>query len=188
MGRRPKPIELHQLGGNPSKLSNEELAGSQSLLLPKGEPEMPKGMPKVARREWRLIVPELLAVGVLALVDRQALASYCRACAMVEQAQKEIDKYGIMFLTKFEDRHGNVVIGDMKANPAVSILNQAEKTKKSFLIEFGLTPASRRNLKIEKKAGKDNPMDAFMSRQKAVGDRSKPLLMTPVAPPKEMEP
>ena len=187
MGRRAKPIELHQLGGNPSKLSNEELSGAQSPQPRKGEPEMPKGMPKVARREWRRIVPQLMEIGVLSCVDGQALAAYCRACAMVEIAQKEIDKYGIQFVTHYTDREGNVIVGDLKANPAVSILNQAEKTKKTFLIEFGLTPASRRNLKIEKKPAGDNPMEAYMSR-KPSSERPKPLLMTPVAPPKEMEP
>jgi P27 family predicted phage terminase small subunit len=187
-GRRPKPIELHQLGGNPSKLSNEELSGADNPNPKKGEPEMPKGMSKAARREWRHIVPELMEVGVLSIVDGKALAGYCESYALWEQARTEYQKHGITFREMFEVK-GVMIAGDIKQNPAVTIANQALKTMKAFLIEFGLTPASRRNLKIEKKSGDENPMDNFMNRKKAVGERPRPFAAPqPIAPPKEMEP
>lgn len=188
MGRRPKPIELHQVGGNPSKLSNEELSGSQSPAPTKGEPEMPKGMSKAARREWRQVVPLLMESGVLSVIDGKALAAYCESYALWEIARNDYIKNGIQFRAMFENKEGALIAGDMKANPAVAIANNALKSMKAFLIEFGLTPASRRNLKIEKKAGNDNPMEAFMNRQKTLGNRPKPLLMQPAPPPAEMEP
>lgn len=187
-GRRPKPIEMHQLGGNPSKLSNEELSGADNPNPAKGEPEMPKGMSKAARREWRNIVPELQEVGVLSVVDGKALAAYCESYALWEQACKEYQKFGITFREMYTTKDGAEIVGEIKANPAVAIANQAAKTMKAFLIEFGLTPASRRNLKIEKKQGDENPMEGFLNRKKAVGERPRPFAApTPIAPPSEME-
>src|SRR5579864_2345692 len=151
-GRRPKPMAIHRLNGNPRHFSQAELNeddNPQPKLVP---PEMPKGLSKGARREFKRIVPMLEAIGVLSEVDGRALAAYCDAAAMVEQATKEIAKHGLTFEECFEDKHGNVIIGSIKANPAVGIKFTAMKVMKTFLIEFGLTPASRRNLKIQKKS------------------------------------
>lgn len=182
-GRRPKPAAMHRLNGNPSMLSKSELNEAENPQPALVEPEMPKGMPKPARREWRRIVPLLLNLGVLAETDGLALAAYCQAHALVEQAQKEIDAHGLTFIQKFENKEGDIVDGDIKANPAVTIFMQAQKVMKSFLIEFGLTPASRRNLKINKKAAGD-PMEAFMNRKSRPQGKG-PTLLTPV-PPSEM--
>jgi P27 family predicted phage terminase small subunit len=165
-GRRPKPLAIHQLNGNPRKWGKDKLEGVDNPQPDLREPEMPKGMPKAARREWRRIVPQLLEMKVLTEVDGLALAAYCRAHALVEQAAKEIEKNGMTFTEVFEGKNGEPIVGSIKANPACSIYLNAMKTMKSFLIEFGLTPASRRNIKIEKKDDGDL-MEKFMNRPKS---------------------
>lgn len=164
-GRRPKPLEIHRINGNPSMLSKAELEGKDNVNPEKGAPEMPKGMPHVARREWKKITKELLAIGVLSRVDGKALMGYCVAYANWQAAQKCLDKYGPVIQTSFQDeKTGEIILGDLKNNPAASQAKIWLMAMKSFLIEFGLTPAARRNLKIEKKDEED-PMQQFLNRK-----------------------
>jgi P27 family predicted phage terminase small subunit len=183
-GRRPKPLAMHKLNGNPSKLSKAVLEGADNPTPEAGIPEMPKGMPLAARREWRRIVPLLLANGLLSKVDGKPLAQYCIAFARGEEAQKLIDKYGPVIQTSFRDKEGNIVIGDLKNNPAVSQALAWSKLMKSYLIEFGLTPASRRNLKIAKESAND-PVEEFMNRSKPTGTGPIPVPMRPEDAPDE---
>jgi len=164
-GRRPKPLAIHQLNGNPRHFSKAELNGADNPQPDLIEPEMPKGMPKAARREWRRIVPLLKEINVLSKVDGLALAAYCRAHSLVEQAAKEIETGGLTFRVMYEDEDsGKMVPGEIKANPAVGIYMNAMKVMKSFLIEFGLTPASRSKLKVSKSSEAD-PMANYLNRK-----------------------
>lgn len=163
-GRRPKPLAMHQLNGNPRHFSQADLKGDNNPQPNVGEPEMPRYLTKAGRREWKRIVPLLFKVGVLTEIDGLALAGYCDNVATIEAMRKDIRKNGYTFVSKFEDKHGNVVMGDIKPNPAVGMLFKAEGMMKSFLIEFGLTPASRSRLKIAKKDDGD-AMSQFLNRK-----------------------
>lgn len=179
-GRRPKPLALHQLNGNPRHFSQADLLGSNNPQPQVGIPEMPKGMPKAARREWRRVIPQIQREmpGVLTVVDGPAMADYCRATADVEACDKLIAKQGLTFTTYFEDKDGNLIVGDIKANPAVAIRNAAMKIKKAFETEFGMTAASRAKLKVEKKP-EDDKMADFLNRKK-----SEPLVVAPQEGPR----
>lgn len=164
-GRRPKPLAMHALNGNPSMMSKAELSGSDNPRPDPGLPEMPKGMPKAARREWKQVTKLLLANGLLTNVDGKALAGYCICFARQEEAQKLIDKFGPVIQTSFLNREGDVIIGDLKANPAVAMADKWLARMKSFLVEFGLTPASRRNLHVEAKKPGDE-MEDYLSQKR----------------------
>lgn len=159
-GPRPKPDELKALAGNP---------GHRPLNLdaPKpaqGIPEMPRGLSPAGRREFKYICGQLLSMGLMYRTDGKAIAAYCDAYSMVEQADKEIKKYGLMFETKYLDSEGDLQLGDLKKNPAVDIKFKAMATMHKFLIEFGLTPASRSRLKIEAPKVAD-PMEVLLTRK-----------------------
>lgn len=178
-GRRPKPLAIHQLNGNPRHFSKADLTGSDNPTPDLEEPEMPKGLSKAARREWRRIVPLLLEIKVLSKVDGLALAAYCRCAGDVEALSKLIAADGYTYRAMYENELGVMVPGDMKANPAVSLYNTAMKNMKSFLIEFGLTPASRSKLKIEK-AGAGDETETYLKSKPASG---KPFGFTAPAGP-----
>jgi P27 family predicted phage terminase small subunit len=184
-GRRPLPTALKELAGNPG---HRPLNDAEAKPEPRA-PEMPKGMCAAARREWGNIVPLLLKLGLLTRIDGKALAAYCDSYAHWEQARKDIKKYGLVIQSPKCDKLGNVIMvsGDgseildeesgtvrkrilyeLKANPAVSIYNTFAKLMKAYLIEFGLTPASRSKLKIEKPADSD-PMEDFLRNRGADG-------------------
>lgn len=178
-GRRPKPLAMHQLNGNPSMLNQAELSGADNPQPERSYPEMPKGMPKGAKREWKKICPLLLTNGLLTKVDGKALMGYCVCYARWQEANALIDKWGPVIETSYFDTKSEMQItGDLKANPAVAQADKWLSRMKSFLVEFGLTPASRRNLKVQKNDAGDE-MEKYLRKGKA---QSAAPIYTPVRP------
>ena len=161
-GRRPLPTEVKRLRGNPGKRKlNDQEPG-----VPIGEPEMPADLPELAQVEWKSIVPLLLQMGVLSKVDGKALVGYCYAWARLMQAEKEINDRGIILDEPVTDKEGNEIGTRTKANPACALADRAMVRMKSFLIEFGLTPASRSKLKVDKPKDAD-PVEAYLAKKMA---------------------
>jgi P27 family predicted phage terminase small subunit len=158
-GRRPKPTQIKILEGNPGKRKIE----ADDLQPEAGIPEMPKGMTFAAQREWKFMCEALIELGVLTRVDGKALAAYCECYARWEEANKLITEYGQVIQVKFQDNEGNVIIGDLKANPACKLSDMWLNRMKSYLIEFGLTPATRSKLKLTPKPEVDE-FDEIMNR------------------------
>ncbi len=136
---------------------------------------MPAGLSAVAQKEWEDILPILREMKVLTAADGKALAAYCHNFARWFQAESELDRLGIMVeepILGGPIEHREIVGYKYKRNPCNGISNDAQKLMKSFLIEFGLTPASRAKLRIEKPAEAD-PFEAYLAGN-AVGDATKP--------------
>lgn len=168
MANRPKPTALKKLAGNPGHypLNTEEPTPQQSV------PEMPKGLRRSARREWKSITAKLLELGVLTIVDGKALAMYCDAYADWQEAQRDCTKFGLVLDAPVLDENnqpiyvGGRALTVRKVNPAFTVKNASMKTMKSYLIEFGLTPASRSKLKLPAKPVED-PMAKFLNEKNA---------------------
>jgi P27 family predicted phage terminase small subunit len=146
-GSNRKPTALKKFLGNPGKRKLNE----KEPKAPKGVPEMPRFLNGEARAEWRRIVPVLCKMGVLTVADGKALAAYCSCYSQLAKAEAAIEKFGLICAT-LDQVTG---VAELKVNPAVRIKSDALRQMKSFLIEFGLTPASRSKLKIN--ANDDEP-------------------------------
>jgi P27 family predicted phage terminase small subunit len=165
---RPKPTALKIAEGNPGKRA----LNFDEPQVQAGEPLMPKGLSLSGRREWKSIVQELLKLGVLTVVDGKALAAYCECFAMWEMARKEIKKNGLTFQTKTVVNtkmpdgtvKQEVILCSIKKNPAVAIAFESLRAMKSYLIEFGLTPASRSRLHVVAPPKEDDPVATFMAK------------------------
>ncbi len=171
-GPPPKPTAIKVTEGNPGHRPLNTKEPKPEL----GEPIMPKHLCPVARKEWKTIVPELLKLNVLTVVDRAALAAYCECFALWERARREVAKNGITFTTKAVVKVGDkdeVIILGIKRNPAVAVCSEALRMMKSYLVEFGLTPASRSRLSVEQPPKDSDPMAAFF--------RTSPLKQLPAA-------
>jgi P27 family predicted phage terminase small subunit len=145
-GRKNKPLALHILNGNPSKLDLKEKI--------KNEPKPKKALlvcpaylaeDKIAFNEWNRIVPELYKLGLLTTVDQEALELLCSQYSIYRQAIATIQEEG---LTTNNIRDG------FKAIPEVAIAREAAKTIKALCVEFGLTPSSRGRISIP---GEEDP-------------------------------
>ncbi|PAP79628.1 hypothetical protein B1759_15015 [Rubrivirga sp. SAORIC476] len=134
MGKRgpaPKPSALKLLQGTHRK----DRAAANEPTPEVKPPSCPTWLHKEAKREWRRIVPELVRLGLLAEVDRAALAAYCQAYATWWRMERDIDENGDVQL--------NARSGLESARPQVAMRDKALDTMRRFLVEFGLTPAAR---------------------------------------------
>ena len=86
-GRRPLPTALRKLEGNRGKRPFNEREPQPSP----GEPAMPP-LSREAAKEWKRIVPILMALGILTVADGSALAIYCTAFARWQQAERQLSR------------------------------------------------------------------------------------------------
>ncbi len=166
MGRRPTPTAIKKLQGNAGKRVLEE----DEVRPVSGVPEMPRGLRKAARREWVRIVRELTTLGVLTVVDGKALMAYCDAYADWEEAQKDLLKNTAVLKEPIINKVGDVVGYKTKTNPAFTNKYTALKSMKSFLVEFGMTPASRVHLKANEAPKEPEDLPTREQMAKSIAD------------------
>lgn len=121
---------------------------------------MPSWLDGEAKAEWRRIVPELRRLGLLTLIDRSALSAYCQAWAELRIATERLGKEGRVIERQLFSRDGEPLGVKLLQNPAFAQQNAAMDKIKKFLVEFGLTPASRSRMSVQPEVhGRTNPLD-----------------------------
>ena len=152
-GRPAKPTALKELAGNPGKraLNKDEPKPKQK------RPSCPKHLVGEARREWGRMSKQLFELGLLTEVDRAALAGYCQAWARWVQAEEEMGKKDFKMISLTDSGYPVV-------SPWMGIANQAMKQMLRFLTEFGMTPASRSRVTVNKESEAD-PYEEFLRRK-----------------------
>lgn len=110
-------------------------------------PICPNWIDKDAKREWKRIVPLLNRHGMLAKVDRTALAVLCQAYAEFKHATQMLRSEGRVTVSS---------TGYVQQHPYVVIQNKAIQTIKTFCTEFGLTPGARGRVTIPKGRGSND--------------------------------
>jgi len=148
-GRPPKPTNLKRLAGNPGK---RPLNPSEPTFR-EDSGYCPRWLPPAAKAEWRRVVPELAAQGLLTIVDRSALEAYCMAYAQWQEAEMILDELGLTFTTPK---------GYVQQRPEVAIANNAAKRMKTFMVEFGMTPSSRSRISLPERQAED-PFEAYLN-------------------------
>ncbi len=149
-GRPPKPTHLKLVDGNPGK---RPINKDEPKVEP-GRPPMPRWLPKDGKDEWKLITAALESMGVLTKVDASAIAAYCAAWADLRAAQRGINKSGVFYKTR---------TGLIKRNPAAGVKADALRVVKAYLVEFGLTPASRSKVKVKPANQDSDPFSDIFS-------------------------
>lgn len=157
-GPAPKPTALKVLTGNPGK---RPLNMAEPRPAP-GIPSCPSWLSLEARREWRRITPELSRLGLLSGVDRAALAGYCQCWARWAEAEKTLTEKGMSVEIQREDKDGNLYTYGITARPEVAAALKEAAMMKAFLVEFGLTPASRTRIAAMAPAAPSDPMEALL--------------------------
>lgn len=111
---------------------------------PVAEPAKPRWLPREAAKFWDLVVPQLLALGVLAEIDWSVLAQFCEARAEVNRWRRVLDKEGWVLTTRTKG-------GGMYKylNPHVSLINKAREQLRSAEARLGLSPADRTRIRLE---------------------------------------
>ena len=130
-GRRPIPTSLKVMNGNPGKRPLNE-----NEPQPKTErPSCPPELSKLARKEWKRILPMLEELRIVAQIDRSALAAYCQSFARWIEAEEKITETSLVIKTK----SGNVI-----ENPYYSIAKRERELKsKLAVVERELATAKK---------------------------------------------
>ncbi|KAB7669183.1 phage terminase small subunit P27 family [Plesiomonas shigelloides] len=151
-GRRPKPTHLKVVTGNPGnrKLNDHEPKPRREVLSP------PEHLTDWGKMAWVKVSLLLDDMGVLTVADSLALERLCDIYADILQLRETIAIEGRTYTTKTQ-------MGDflIKANPAVAMLADADRRFKSYLVEFGLTPAARTKVKVDGGEEKEDPLSQF---------------------------
>lgn len=160
VGRKPKPTALRKAQGNPGHrpLNKNE-------PQPTGIPKCPPHLDAAAKREWKRIGAELIALGLLTSVDRAALAAYCASWSRWVHADEQVQKFGAVIKSP---KSGYPV-----PNPYVSVGNTALDHMRKFLTEFGMTPSSRSRIQVAPTDAAD-PFAEFMKGIGADADVTEP--------------
>lgn len=169
-GPRPLPANVHALNRNPSKKPFADLLDS---VQPEIEvPSFPKHLWPEARKEWKRIGPELVANGLISLLDRAALALYCQAWAKMVWAEGQMTRAmeraaqgEAEAAEKGEAWKGGD--GIMVPSPNGSLVyshfwvvanKEADKVDK-FLASFGMSPSSRGRVKPSNNRQAELPLE-----------------------------
>jgi P27 family predicted phage terminase small subunit len=100
------------------------------------------------------VAPELLRLGLLAQVDRAALAAYCQCWAMYVEAVQDIRENGTTFET---DK------GYQGPRPMVGVAVKMLEKVITFAARFGLTPSDRSRMDMPE-AEEPSPFLEFLEQ------------------------
>lgn len=155
-GPAPKPTALKVLAGNPGHRPLNDAEPMPELAMPK----CPAHLSKEGKAEWKRLAAELHTLGLLTRIDRAALAAYCEVWARWVMAEKKLQAEGCTALTPN---------GYATKNAWLTIADKALEQMHRYLVEFGMTPASRSRVRADgaKKENEPSIADLLFAGVKA---------------------
>lgn len=136
-GPKPKPSQLRKAQGNPGRKKISKNEPKPAIAVP----YCPNHLTLRAKQEWKRVAPLLAKLGLLTKLDRGALAAYCQAYATWAKACCKVKRQGELILT---------TNGNLQQNPWIWIANRALDQMNKYISEFGLSPASRSRIEIDR--------------------------------------
>lgn len=144
------------VGTTAKHLTKEEQAERQDAAravfnAPSISPEPPAWLDDTGKQEYRRLVQY---ADNLTKADSSLLATYCSAYSNYQEAQSQIQAYGVVMTTQ---------AGGLKSNPASAVAAKSAGTMKQIASELGLSVASRLKIELNKQASPEpSPNDPFM--------------------------
>jgi len=129
-GQKPKPTAIRRANGNPGKRGYNKA----EPVAPDAQPRCPSHLSPAAQKEWRRLANSLHRMGVLTTVDRAALAAYCQAYGRWVEAEEKLKETPTLYKTPS---------GYVQQSPWLGIANKQLELMGRFMVELGMTPASR---------------------------------------------
>ncbi|HUV64007.1 MAG TPA: phage terminase small subunit P27 family [Sedimentisphaerales bacterium] len=121
-------------------------------------PKPPSGLNRWARREWKRLAAELQTQDLLTIMDLAALEIACVAFGVHRECMDAIKKAG--GLSKYLSGKD----ANSHTRPLFSAQRHAWITYKSYLTEFGLSPASRNRISLPaRKESGQSPMRKLLN-------------------------
>lgn len=137
MAQKRKPTAMRKLSG----ISSKRTAVWEPRPNRDGGIYAPKTISDRAQRVWPHVTKMLAQMDVLTSADVLALEQLCEAYADKLEARTELRMKGMFY------KSGN---GMMRANPAMALIDDADRRIWKWLTEFGCTPSSRTKVRTIK--------------------------------------
>jgi len=155
-GRKPKPTRLKLLQGNPGKRKlngDEPIAESLSAV-----PPAPDWMHERAVAVWDNAAAWLVGAKILTHQDLHNLEAFCMAYARWRDAQDHVTTNGAVL--------ENPNTGALYKNPALTVINEANRQMVVFGSALGLDPASRSRLAAPGGEEAGNPFADLLGKKR----------------------
>ena len=136
-GRPAKATERHKADGTYQPVRHAKRLDAKPA---DGIPEAPPDFDSRHREKWFELCGHLKDLGVLANQDLDSIRAYCIFWWRFQDANKDLDMYG----TVIETEKGR------RVNPSWRVVIETQKEISRLWSVFGLTPADRARIKIEK--------------------------------------
>lgn len=167
-GRKPLPTQTKKLRGNPGKRA----LNSEEPIPPTGAPDCPGFLSRIAKEEWNSIIPIIDEMKLLSRADGKAIAAYCQCYSRWREAEKLIDKFGMIVEEPIVTKEGEVVGTKYKKNPACNVAKEMVGQMRAFLSLFGLDPSSRSRLRVGEKNKEVDPLQDLLNRKRDMQAKS----------------
>lgn len=172
-GGRPRKSNAAKLAeGDRRKIGKRklaELAEAEAQLVTKGRPKLPPGVTlgKVGTKFWNDVLDELDRQNRLAVVDGWSIATVAAAYDLAMEAYRDVRARGQLVKTK--NAKGQEV---QRVNPSLNIFADQSRIVKQFLVEHGLTEASRSRLQRVDQHKSDDLEDLLSGTPSGAGTRA----------------
>jgi len=148
MGRPTKPTQLKVVQGTyrEDRIPENEPQPEKVASVPKP----PAYLTKYAKELWKDLADELIAQSMLTILDMPALEACCEAYGQYRAAHEAVFRPKDPETGKQRDRTLAEYMKERNSQtmPEYTAMTKAFNTLKAYLIEFGMTPASRGRISI----------------------------------------
>ncbi len=151
-GRPPKPTAIKELEGNPGK---RPLNDSEPKFIALVADAPPPWLDELGREHWLYHAPLLAKAGVLSEADASLLAAAAEQWSVYRRASaatKGKSNRTLVGLNRFGERVPRIEVG---------IARNALASYMALMREFGVGPASRSKVRVDKPEEKDEFSELF---------------------------
>jgi P27 family predicted phage terminase small subunit len=160
-------------GPKPTPTKVLKLRGSWLATTRHGEPQptvelppCPAWLDPLSKSLFRTLAKQLVELGILTRIDRQALARYCVLSIRWRKMEQFIQSHGeVCAIYSEPDEDGQRVLLKIDLYPQVRLASTLATELLRIENHFGLTPSARTALQVEKAPHADHDQKAKFFRQ-----------------------
>lgn len=141
-GRPPKPLQEKMLSGSRIRTDRDADAQVANAAVDLGMPPCPGWIRGAAKKHWETLGPKLVQAGLLSVVDGDVFGLHCDNMAAYELVSEK--------LLKVDDWISKTPNGFEVQAAWLQIRNKLQEMIIKTAREFGLTPAARSSVKVNK--------------------------------------
>lgn len=162
MGRRPDPAAVKAKKAPVRSQRKPIVQASEGVEQERAAPKWLKGQGLAI---WRERAPVLRQQRLLQAADELAFARYCRNFALWMELRKNLDKVGYTY--DASTTHGGTL---RRADPSFLIADRLERQMLATEDRFGLNPAMRQRLIMQRAAGAGGQAQLPLDDQRKAND------------------